>query len=377
MTVVPYRIDIRDEALTDLRERLRRTRWPDEVAGSGWDYGVPRAWLRDLCDHWSESFDWRAIEARLNEWPQFRAEIAGAPIHFLHLRGQGPKPLPLLITVGWPSTFAEVLPVLRPLCDPASFGGDAADAFDVVVPTIPGFGFSAPYDRGGPLHIEDLWADLMSELGYPRFGSAGSDWGAYVTSRLGRFHPDRLVGLQFFTTDLQTPEPPAAELTSEERDYLARLRDWERFEGGYAAIQQTKPQTLAYGLTDSPAGLAAWIAEKFHAWADGNSSFTRDDLLTTATIYWVTDTINSSIRLYYEDRHDPRSGPLAPDERIHVPTGVVTFPHGAEPNMPRSLVERAYPVQRWTDLPGGGHFPGIETPDAMVNELREFFRPLR
>jgi pimeloyl-ACP methyl ester carboxylesterase len=377
MAIVPYRIDVSDDVLADLRARLRRTRWPDEVADADWEYGVPRGWLRELCEHWSERFDWRAVEAQLNGWPQFRAEINGAPIHFLHVRGQGPAPLPLVITVGWPSTFAEVLPVLAPLTDPAAFGAAAADAFDVVLPTIPGFGFSAPYARGGPLHVEDLWAELMSELGYPRFGAAGSDWGAYVTSRLGRFHADRMIGLQFFTTDLLSAEPPALELTDDEREYLARLRAWERTEGGYAAMHQTKPQTLAYGLTDSPAGLTAWILEKFHAWAGDDSSFTYDDLLTAATIYWVTETMNSSMRLYYEDRHDPRSAGLQAGERIDVPTGVATFPHGAEPTMPRSLVERVYPVQRWTELPRGGHFPAFETPAAMVNEVREFFRPLR
>jgi pimeloyl-ACP methyl ester carboxylesterase len=369
VTVAPhrlYRINVRDEVLDDLRDRLARTRWPDEAEGAGWEYGVPVAWLRELCAYWRDEFDWRSVEARLNEWPQYLAHIRGTPIHYLHVRGTTPSPVPLLVTVGWPSTFAEVLPLLPYLTD-----------FDVVVPTLPGFGFSSPYTRGGPRRVHDLWATLMTDLGYERFGATGSDIGARVTSRLGYYHPDRLLGLHLSSVDIEQPDPLPDDLTEAERDYLARVERWERTEGGYAHIQATAPQTLAYGLADSPAGLAAWIAEKFRAWSDCDGDvyrrFSLDDLLTTATIYWATGTINSANRSYYESAHDPEPMRLPPGTRIEVPTAIAMFPGEAELVVPRSMVERCYRVVRWTDMPRGGHFAAFEEPELLAADLRATF----
>ncbi len=361
-----FRINVPNDDLDDLRDRLTRCRWPDEAEGAGWDYGVPVAWLRELCDYWRDEFDWRREEERLNALPQFLTYIRGTPIHYLHVRGQGPSPVPLLLTVGWPDTFAEVLPLLPLLTE-----------FDVVVPTLPGFGFSSPYTRRGPRRVHDLWAMLMSDLGYDRFGASGSDIGARVTSRLGRYHPERLIGIHLSSVDLEVPDPRPDDLTAEERDYLARVERWESTQGGYAHIQGTAPQTLAYGLTDSPVGLAAWILEKFRAWSDCGGDvytrFSRDDLLTAATIYWVTGTINSANRSYFEAQHDPDPLRLPPGTRIEVPTAIAMFPGEAELVVPRSLAERCYRVEQWTDMPRGGHFAAFEEPELLADDIRRFF----
>jgi len=264
--VVPFAVNVSSTILDDLRDRLARTRWPDQVDEAGWDYGVELSYLKELVQYWLTAFDWRKQERLINKLPQFRAQVNGLNIHFVHVRGKGPKPLPLVVSHGWPSSFFEMHKIIRPLADPASHGGDAEDAFDVVVPSLPGFGFSERPLHRGPVSFDLVWRTLMTEvLGYRRFGAHGSDIGARVTSALGRFHHDVVIGIHIGSVDLEWPEPlPAeSELSAAEREYLERVKRWEKEEGAYAEIQSTRPQTLAYGLNDSPAGLAAWIVEKF------------------------------------------------------------------------------------------------------------------
>jgi len=305
-------------------------------------------------------------------------------IHFLHERGRGPAPLPLVLTHGWPSSFLELLKVIPLLTDPAGHGGDEADAFDVVVPSLPGYGFSdLPTTAGtNTARTASLWLTLMTEvLGYRRFGAHGGDIGAGVTTRLARLAPERLVGIHLTAIADPTLGADSMPLSAAERAYLDGLAAWEEAEGAYSSVQRTKPQTLAYGLTDSPVGLAAWIVEKFRSWSDCGGDlerrFTRDELLTTISLYWFTGTINSSIRMYYEGRRDP--APLALGERIDVPTGVSLFPNEFVPesHAPRSWGERTYDIRHWARLDRGGHFPALEEPELLVEEIRGFFRPLR
>ncbi len=303
----PFTIHVKEEILDDLRLRLLQTRWPDQVDRAGWDYGAELSYMKELVGYWLQSFDWRKQERILNELPQFQAAIEGLDIHFVHVRGAGPNPLPLIITHGWPSSFAEMYGIIGPLTDPARHGADPDDSFDVVVPSLPGFGFSERPLQRGYLAVDRLWRKLMTEvLGYPRFVAHGTDVGARVTSALGRFHSDVVAGIHIGSVDLdwQEPHPKESALTEAERDYLGHVARWEKEEGAYAEIQATYPQTVAYGLNDLPVGLAAWIVEKFRAWSDcgGNleSHFSMDILLTNIMIYWVTQTINSSMRRYYE-----------------------------------------------------------------------------
>jgi len=378
MDIHPFTIAVADDVLADLRRRLAATRWPDEVDGAGWDYGANLAYLKDLVAYWRDGFDWRAQEATLNQYAQYRADIDGVSVHFVHERGRGPSPLPLIITHGWPSSFAQMLTIVPLLTDPARYGGDPADAFDVVVPSLPGFGFSdRPRARGmNGQRIADLWARLMTDtLGYRRFAAAGGDLGSPVTQRLALTHPDLVAGIHL--TDVGFPTVDRPDLSAAERRYLDAVRDWSAREGAYALLQRTKPQTLAYGLTDSPVGLAAWLVEKFRAWSDCGGDverrFSKDELLTTVMIYWVTETITSSVRLYYENSHLP---PLTLEQRIDVPAGVAIFPKDlALP--PREWAERSLRVERWTEMPRGGHFAAMEEPDLLVEDLRAFFRPLR
>ena len=384
MRVRSFEVRIDEEVLEDLARRLDATRWPDEVEGAGWDYGTSLPYLQELVTYWRREFDWRAQERELNRMPQFLAEVEGLDIHFVHVRGRGPAPLPLVISHGWPSSFCEMRGILGPLTDPAAHGGDPADAFDVVVPSLPGFAFSAgPRTRGLP-RIDRLWRRLMTEvLGYPRFYAHGVDVGARVTSAIGRFQHDAAAAIHIGSVDLEWPDPLPAddEMTAEERDYVARVREWERTEGGYAAIQGTRPQTVTYGLNDSPAGLAAWIVEKFRAWSDCGgdveSRFSKDELLTTVTLYWVTGSIGSSMRRYFEARHSPSYGRLPKGERIAAPAGIAMFPGETQLVVPRSWAERCYDVRHWTDMPRGGHFAALEEPELLVEDLRTYFRGFR
>jgi pimeloyl-ACP methyl ester carboxylesterase len=379
-----FRIEVPNEVIEDLSDRLSRTRWPDEVQGAGWDYGTSRSYLQELVEYWLTSFDWRTQERLLNELPQFSAMVDGFDIHFIHILGSGPSSFPLIITHGWPSSFFEMYKIIGPLTQPARHGADPAESFDVVVPSLPGFGFSSLPIQREYVAVDSLWRKLMTDvLEYPRFGAYGGDIGARVTSALGRFHGDVVAGIHLGSVDLEWPDPlPGdADLSDGEQDYLNRVRRWEREEGAYGEIQSTRPQSLCYGLNDSPAGLAAWIVEKFRAWSDcgGNveSRFTKDELLTNIMIYWVTETIGPSMRRYYEVRHGQPPRPLRLGERIETPTGIAMFPGEKDLVVPREWAERCYNVQRWTDMPRGGHFPALEEPELLVEDIRAFFRELR
>ena len=379
--IEPFRIEVPDGVLRDLRERILRTRWPDEIRGSGWEYGTSLHYLRELLDYWANGFDWRAQETFLNTFHHFRAVVDGQGLHFLHERGRGPAPLPLLLPHGWPSSFYEMTKVVPLLTDPESYGGDAADSFDVVAPSLPGCGFSArPRDPGmHKTRMAELFADLMTAvLGYSRFGARAGDIGAGVVSLLALDYPERLVGIHL--SDVVRPYlgPGARNFTDAERKFFEEERLWAEREGAYDHIQATKPQTLAYGLADSPAGLAAWIVEKFRSWSDCGGDverrFTKDELLTNLTIYWVTNTINSANRLYFERDRQPR--PLGRDDRVAVPTAVTTFPADID-HPPREWAERVYDVVRWSEMPRGGHFAAFEEPELLAEDIRDFFRPLR
>lgn len=377
MVHAPFQIQVTEEVLLDLKQRLTRIRWPDALADADWDYGTNLAYLQHLVDYWHESYDWRAQERLLNTFPQFTTEIAGIHLHFLHVKGKGTQPLPLLISHGWPGSFFEMYKIIGPLTDPEGYGADPADAFDVVVPSLPGYGFSGPTKVRGVTveRIAEVFVSLMQDLGYQNFVAQGGDWGSYITTALGRAWACRIIGIHLNT--LPGGLFRSQEATTEaERRWREQRAQATRDESGYSDIQGSRPQTLAYGLNDSPVGLAGWIIEKFRAWSDCHgeieSVFTKEELLTNVMIYWVTQTINSSIRLYYEAVHQ-REDALA--GRVEVPTGLAVFP--AEGAPPRSLVERLYNIQRWTEMKAGGHFAALEQPEALVEDIRAFFRPLR
>jgi pimeloyl-ACP methyl ester carboxylesterase len=381
LRIEPFRIEVPDRILDDLRRRLLATRWPDDVVEGDPDPGIPVAAMRDLVEHWLARFDWRAEERALNAMPQFRADVEGFGLHFIHQRGRGPRPLPLVFTHGWPGSFLEARKILPLLADPQSDGGDPEDAFDVVVPSLPGYGFSDRPARAGmnAFRIADLWARLMEGLGHARFGAQGGDWGASVATALGLRHAGRMVGIHLnYVPGSYRPPPDGPDLAAEERSFLEESERWYADQGGYGHVQRTSPRTLAYGLTDSPAGMAAWIVDKFRAWSDCEGDverrFTKDELVANAMVYWVTQTLHSSSRLYLETKAAPLR--FAPGERVRVPCGIVRFAKES-PFPPRPWVERGYRVERWTEVPRGGHFAALEEPVRLVEDIRAFFRPLR
>ncbi|MFJ8991845.1 alpha/beta fold hydrolase [Streptomyces sp. NPDC102279] len=386
--VRPFRLDIPQSDLDDLHQRLDRTRWPDELPGVGWAYGVPRDYLQELVRYWRHDYDWRAAEARLNTWPQFTTEIDGARLHFAHIRSPEPDATPLIVTHGWPGSIVEFTDIVGPLTDPRAHGGDPADAFHLVVPSIPGFGLSGPTrDTGWEFtRVAAAFATLMERLGYRRYGAQGGDWGGAISRELGRSHPERLIGvhLNLLPGSSATVEPTAGELAAlspEERERTLvswrRGQAWNREEGGYAAIQATRPQTLAYALTDSPVGQLAWIAEKFRQWTDSGDrpedAVDRDLLLTDVMLYWLTGTAGSSARIYYERAHADYWG--KPPEPSVAPTALAVFPE--ENFVPlRHVAERTDRIVRWTEFDRGGHFAAMEAPDLLVADVRAFFREL-
>jgi pimeloyl-ACP methyl ester carboxylesterase len=381
MTIEPFSIAVPDSDLADLTERLARTRWPSEVTGSNWHYGTDLSYLQQLCTYWKDSFDWRKQERYLNQWPQFTAKVDGYRVHFLHARGKGPSPFPLVFTHGWPGSFFEAHKILPLLTDPAAHGGDAADAFDVIAPSLPGYGFSQiPTVAGyGPGKTAQLWDGLMRQLGHGRYGAQGGDWGAVVTRNLGALFPERLAGIHMNMMVGGRPRSQdPAELSDEEKAAVEQGRLWQEEEAGYQAIQRTKPQTLAYGLTDSPAGLAGWIVEKWRTWSDCNgdveSRFTKDEILTNISIYWHSGTINSSTRYYYEMAHDRQAN--FPGGPVTVPTGFAAFPKEIGRGQ-RGWMEPYFNITHWAEFDRGGHFPAMEEPELLVGSIREFFRPLR
>ena len=380
--VEPFRASVSDVVLADLRERLAGTRWPEPVAGVGWTEGVDLAWLERVVSYWESRFDWRIHEAQLNAFPQFLVRGSEGRVHCIHARGRGPRPLPLVITHGWPGSVFEMLRLIPLLVDPAAHGGSAQDAFDVVVPSIPGYGFSDRPRAPGMSNsaVADVWIELMGRLGYSRFAAQGGDWGAGISTWVARKAPERLVGLHlnYIPGSFRPWVESEASLSNEERGFLADRAQWLEEEGAYSHVQATRPGTLGIALTDSPAGLAAWILEKVWAWSDCDgdveSRFSLDELLANVTLYWVTGTAASSIRLYRESQLTPLQ--LGPGERIRVPMGFARFPAEA-PSPPRHWVERGYDIRRWTEMPRGGHFAAWEEPELLAQDLREFFRPLR
>jgi pimeloyl-ACP methyl ester carboxylesterase len=381
MTPTPFTIAVPEDVLGDLRERLARVRWPDEVPEAGWSYGSDLAYMKTLVEYWRDRYDWRKHEAALNRFRQFTVPLAGIELHFVHEPGVGPSPMPLLLSHGWPGSVLEFHKIIPMLTDPGRFGGDPADAFTVVAPSLPGYGFSfrPNQPRFGVTEIADVFASLMSEvLGYPRFGAQGGDWGAFVTARLGYAHPAKLTGIHMNLLTLRRDLKPPANPSEEERGYLEDLGRWMREETGYQWIQGTKPQTLAYGLTDSPVGLAAWIVEKFRTWSDCRGDverrFSKDEILTNVMLYWVTGAINSSFWPYYARYHS--DWPLPDGARVDVPMAYAAFPHEIV-RPPRAWAERVFDVRRWTPMAAGGHFAALEEPEALAADVRAFFRALR
>ena len=372
----PFRIDVSDADLEDLRDRLARTRWPDELPGVGWSYGVARDFVNEMTEHWRTSFDWRKQEAVLNEFPQFTTTIDGTNVHFLHVRSPEPNAMPLILTHGWPGSVAEFLDVIGPLTDPVSHGGDAAEAFDLVIPSIPGYGFSGPTNDTGwdSARVAKAWDTLMKRLRYERYGAHGGDAGALITRELGILKPEGLVGvhlLQIFAFPSGDPEE-MARMDDYEKEGMKNLENFEA-SSGYLKIQQTRPQTLAYGLTDSPAGQLAWNTELFAGFGGENAgNVDRDRFLTHVSIFWFTATAGSSAREYYEDAKTGAGYREVPNE---TPTGVSVFPYDFR--SVRVFAERSNNIVHWSQFDRGGHFAASDAPDLLVEDLRTFFRRFR
>jgi epoxide hydrolase len=379
-----FRIDIPQADLDDLADRLARSRWPDELPGVGWSRGVPLYYIKELAEYWRGGYDWRKWEAKLNEYPQFTTAIDGQNIHFLHVRSHEPGALPLIFTHGWPGSIVEFLNIIGPLTNPSAHGGDPADAFHVVAPSIPGFGLSGPTREAGwtEQRVAEAWAELMRRLGYERYGAQGGDVGAVVSPNVGRVDPDKVVGVHVNAATVGfMPFPPLEEgefdeLSDIEKARVDRIGQFMGDMSGYAQIQSTRPQTLAYGLTDSPVGQLAWIVEKFKEWTHPRAgvpedSVDRDHMLTNVMLYWLTATAGSSARIYYEGAH---AGSWGAPERSTVPTGVAVF---AEDISIRRYAEREHNIVHWTDFDRGGHFAAMEEPDLLVGDVRTFFRGLR
>jgi epoxide hydrolase len=373
----PFRIEIPQADLDDLLGRLARTRWPDQLEGTGWDYGIPLGYLRDLAEYWRTAYDWRVHERQLNDFPQFTTTIRGQRVHFMHVRSAEPDAVPLIMTHGWPGSIVEFTKVIGPLTDPRAHGGDPADAFHLVIPSIPGYGFSGPtHEPGWNLQrIALAWDELMMRLGYSRYGAQGGDWGSSISRELGISAAGHVIGVHlnmlFPQGSLDQPD-----LTDVEKARLDRMRQFRNAGMGYGAIQSTRPQTLAYALTDSPAGQLAWIVEKFREWTDGelpDDAVDRDQMLTNVTLYWLTGTAGSSARLYFEAA---RTGAWGPPAQSATPTGVAVFPYEIAPPI-RRFAELSNNIVHWTEFDRGGHFAAMEEPDLLVADVRQFFRQLR
>ncbi|WP_328423880.1 epoxide hydrolase [Micromonospora sp. NBC_00389] len=381
MSISPFRIDVSDAVLDDLRARLARTRFTERSGKQPWQGGVDPDYLRDLVSYWRDGFDWRAREAELNAYPHHLALVGGRKLHFLHVRAARPAgtpaPLPLILSHGWPSSFVEMLPLVDRLTDPARYGGDPADAFDVVVPSLPGFGFSeVPDEPVTRAVLARTLHELMTDvLGYERYGAFGGDVGGVVTGWLGALYPEQVAGIHM----IHPPFPAsfdARPLSAAEQAYLDAEAAYDETDGGYSAIMGTRPDTLAAALVDSPAGLAAWLVDKYRDWSDNHgdlaNSFDRDTLLTIITLYWATGTIGSSFRQYFDfDHNTPR-----PD--ITVPAAFTVSTEPSQANLPREIAERACTdIRHWSEPGRGGHFMPLEEPDLLAGEMREFFTSLR
>lgn len=372
----PFKIDVPDTVLTDLQNRLKNTRWTDEPKDAGWNYGTNPVYLRELVTWWQTKYEWRRQEAELNRFPQFKAEIDGISIHFIYAKGKGKTPKPLILTHGWPDSFYRFYKVIPMLTDPAEYGGDADRSFDIIVPSLPGFGFS---DRVAldPDKIAGIWMKLMTEvLGYDTFYAAGGDFGSGITKSLANQYPEYVKAIH--VTDVGYPKGTEdwSTMSPAEQAFGRTVQQWTFTEGAYFMVQSTKPQTLGYGLNDSPVGLASWIIEKFNSWSDnkGNieNSFTKDELLTNIMIYWVTQTINSADRMYAEIAKGLYTGIMRSEQYVETPTGVAFFPADTVP-LPREWAERKVNVQQYTKMQKGGHFAALEEPELWVGEISSFF----
>ncbi|MEE3171604.1 MAG: epoxide hydrolase [Pseudomonadota bacterium] len=384
-SITPFEIVVPDAAISDLKTRLQNTRLPDQISETTWEYGTDKTYLTELIDYWENEFDWKEQERTLNEFDHFKTEIDEIEMHFIHQRSEHPNAIPLMIVHGWPGSISEFSKIIDPLVDPVAYGGSASDAFHVITPSLPGFGFSsAPTQPGySPEKIAHVLAALMEKIGYQRYAIAGGDWGAIINRYLAFNYPDRLIGLH---SNMMLAGPPTdreqrADVTQVEETARAARGAYMQNERAYQQIQGSKPQTLGYGLNDSPTGLAAWIVEKFHGWTDMpqgatgylDNHFTKDELLTNIAIYWFTGTITSSTRIYYENSKTPIETPLG---FINVPTGAAIFP--AEIFVtPRAWAEAAYDLRHWSVMSEGGHFAALEKPDLYLNDLQIFFRLLR
>jgi epoxide hydrolase len=382
--LTPHRIDVSEADLADLRDRLRRTRWPEPETAADWAQGVPLAYLQDLCRYWADGYDWRTTERRLNALPQFRTEIDGAGIHILHVRSPHPGALPLVLTHGWPGSIVEFLKVIGPLTDPTAHGGDAADAFHLVCPSLPGYGFSdRPAQAGwGVERIAAAWARLMARLGYDRYGAQGGDWGTSISTSLAQQDAEHVAGIHL-NPPIAPPDPSTFDdLTPTEQASLDALRHASQSESGYSAEMSTKPQTVGYSLVDSPAGLCAWIVEKFRTWMDCDGHpenvLTRDELLDNITLYWLSGTGASAARLYWESFGKVSEWfTQAVTDTVTVPTGCSIFPREVPRPSRRWAAQRYRDIRHWHELDRGGHFAAMEQPELFVQEVREFFRLVR
>jgi epoxide hydrolase len=382
--VTPFRIDVPESELRDLRARLERTRWPEREAVADWSQGVPRAYLQELCGYWADEYDWRATEGRVNALPQFRTELDGLGIHFVHVRSSSPEALPLVMTHGWPGSIVEFLKVIGPLTEPAAHGGDAADAFHVVCPSLPGYGFSdRPAQTGWNVQrIAAAWARLMARLGYERYGAQGGDWGTSVSASIATHDPDHLAGIHL-VPPLAPPDPATFDdLTEGERSAIASLEHAAEWDSGYSQEQATRPQTIGYALVDSPVALCAWIVEKFQAWTDCDghpeNAITRDELLDNLMLYWLPRTGASAARLYWESIRQVNewiSGRVT--DTVDVPTGCSIFPKELQRPSRRWAERRFTDIRHWSELDRGGHFAAFEQPELFVDEVRSFFRLVR
>ena len=375
--IAEFTIDIPDADIEDLKRRLDLTRWPDQIPGTDWRYGAKTEYIRSLCDYWRNQYDWRKHEARLNRFPQFKTEIAGIDIHFVHVQSKHADATPLLISHGWPGSFVEFLHVIDPLVNPEAHGGTADNAFHVVCPSLPGYGFSGTTttEQVDTLAMGEAFAELMARLGYSKYIAQGGDWGALITSNIGCIDAEHLYGIHLnMPFGFPTTADPNEGLSASEIADLATMAHFEQMETGYQKIQGTKPQTLGVGLNDSPAGLCAWITEKFHSWTDCDgdieSVLDKDDLLTNISVYWFTQSICSSTRLYYEVTQNPRLKFL--EAPVAVPTGVARFPKELM-LFPRLWCDNVYSdIVQWNTFDKGGHFAAMERPAEFVEEIRTF-----
>lgn len=373
--ITEFKCHISPSAIDDLRSRLSQTRWTDEIKRSDWQYGAGLSYIRELADYWLNKFDWRKVENEINQYPNYIAEIDGTKIHFLHIKGKGKKSVPLIITHGWPGSFLEMNKLIIPLTTNPEF------SFDLIIPSIPGFGFSQKINVPGCnlWFIADLWNKLIKELGYKKVLAQGGDFGAGISTALALKHPEDVLGLHLnYIPGSYFPFLSETEkLTEEEILFQKNAEDWHTTEGAYSHQHRTKPLTLAYGLNDSPVGLCAWIVEKFYGWSDCNgnieSVFTKDELLSNVSLYWYTETIHSSIRLYNENSKVPLL--FSKNDFVNTPTGIARF-HKEEPFPPGKFIERGYNIQHWTDIPKGGHFAAMEQPALLANDIIQFAKTL-